>query len=170
MPHGKYARTESRAETFESPEDRLRRLDWLSRILDLAFPIPGTRFRIGLDGLLGLIPGVGDPVGAALSSYLIFEAARLGVPKLTLIRMIGNVAIESLVGIVPILGDIFDIAWKANVRNMALLRAHSGELNRRIRSPHQVVVLVVAALVVIFLILMTISMFTLRFLYQWITS
>lgn len=170
MANGKYARTESRGETSESPEDRLRRLDWLSRVLDLAFPIPGTSFRIGLDGLLGLIPGVGDPIGAALSSYLIFEAARLGVPKRTLLRMIGNVAIESLVGIVPILGDIFDIAWKANVRNMVLLRVHSGELTRHSRSPRQVVALVVTALIVIFFVLMAVSMITLRFIYQWVTS
>jgi hypothetical protein len=105
-------------------EDRLRRLDKLSRLLDNAFAIPGTRFRIGIDGILGLIPGIGDATGAALSIYLIFQAARLGLPVSTLLRMVGNVALETVVGAVPIVGDIFDIVWKANIRNMALLRGH----------------------------------------------
>jgi Domain of unknown function (DUF4112) len=107
--------------TTGSEEDRLRRLDRLSRLLDNAFAIPGTRFRIGLDGILGLIPGIGDATGAALS---IVQAARLGLPVSTLLRMVGNVALETVVGAVPIVGDIFDIVWKANIRNMALLRGH----------------------------------------------
>ena len=110
--------------TAGSEEDRLRRLDKLSRLLDNAFAIPGTRFRIGLDGILGLIPGIGDATGAALSIYLIVQAARLGLPVSTVLRMVGNVALETVVGAVPIVGDIFDIVWKANIRNMALLRGH----------------------------------------------
>jgi hypothetical protein len=110
--------------TAGSEEGRLRRLDKLSRLLDNAFAIPGTRFRIGLDGILGLIPGIGDATGAALSIYLIVQAARLGLPVSTLLRMVGNVALETVVGAVPIVGDIFDIVWKANIRNMALLRGH----------------------------------------------
>jgi hypothetical protein len=110
--------------TAGSEEDRLRRLDKLSRLLDNAFAIPGTRFRIGLDGILGLIPGIGDATGAALSIYLIVQAARLGLPVSTLLRMVGNVVLETAVGAVPIVGDIFDIVWKANIRNMALLRGH----------------------------------------------
>lgn len=110
--------------TAGSEEDRLRRLDKLSRLLDNAFAIPGTRFRIGLDGILGLIPGIGDATGAALSIYLIVQAARLGLPVSTLLRMVGNVALETVVGAVPIVGDVFDIAWKANIRNMALLRGY----------------------------------------------
>ena len=110
--------------TAGSEEDHLRRLDKLSRLLDNAFAIPGTRFRIGLDGILGLIPGIGDATGAALSIYVIVQAARLGLPVSTLLRMVGNVALETVVGAVPIVGDIFDIVWKANIRNMALLRGH----------------------------------------------
>jgi len=104
--------------------DRLRRLDRLSQLLDNAFAIPGTRFRIGLDGIIGLIPGIGDAAGAVLSIYVILQAARLGLPVSALLRMLGNVAIETVVGAVPIVGDIFDIVWKANIRNMALLRGH----------------------------------------------
>lgn len=110
--------------TAGSEADRLRRLDKLSRFLDSAFAIPGTRFRIGLDGIVGFIPGIGDAIGAALSIYLIYEAARLGLPVRALLRMAGNVALETVVGTVPIVGDIFDIVWKANIRNMALLRGH----------------------------------------------
>jgi hypothetical protein len=110
--------------TAGSEEDRLRRLDNLSRLLDNAFAIPGTRFQIGLDGILGLIPGIGDATGAVLSIYLIVQAAHLGLPVSALLRMVGNVALETVVGTIPIVGDIFDIIWKANTRNMALLRGH----------------------------------------------
>ncbi|MGH8585485.1 MAG: DUF4112 domain-containing protein [Gammaproteobacteria bacterium] len=121
--------------TTGSEGDRLRRLDKLSRLLDNAFAIPGTRFRIGLDGILGLIPGIGDATGAVLSIYLIFQAARLGLPVSALLRMVGNVALETVVGAVPIVGDIFDIAWKANIRNMALLRGHRPLAIAKARTP-----------------------------------
>ena len=110
--------------TAGSEADDLRRLDKLSQLLDNAFTIPGTRFRMGLDGIIGLIPGIGDAAGAVLSLYLIFQAARLGLPVSTLLRMVGNVALETVVGAVPVVGDIFDVVWKANIRNMALLRGH----------------------------------------------
>jgi uncharacterized protein DUF4112 len=154
----------------EPTTDRFRRLDWLSRILDTAWSIPGTPYRIGLDGVLGLIPGIGDPLGAVLSSYVIFEAARIGAPKHILLRMVGNVAVESLVGVIPVLGDVFDIVWKANVRNVALLRAHQGELLIHDRSPRQVILLIVVALFFILTGLIVVAVFTLRFLYQLVMS
>ena len=101
-----------------------RRLDRLRRFahqLDDSIPIPGTSYRIGYDALVGLIPGVGDVAGFLVSSYIIVEAARFRIPKATLFRMIANVAIETLVGSVPLLGDVFDAAFKANVRNLRLL-------------------------------------------------
>lgn len=104
--------------------DDLGHLNKISQLLDNAFAIPGTRFRIGLDGIIGLIPGIGDAAGAVFSIYVIFHAARLGLPVSALLRMVGNVALETVVGAVPIVGDIFDIVWKANTRNMALLRGH----------------------------------------------
>lgn len=103
---------------------QVHELERLGQVLNSAFAIPGTPFRIGLDGILGSIPGVGDTMGTALSTYIIFKAARLGVPKRVLLRMAGNVALEIMVGVVPIAGDIFDIAWKANMRNLTLLRTH----------------------------------------------
>ena len=152
-----------------SGDDRLRHLDWLGRLLDTAFPIPGTRYRIGLDGLLGLVPGIGDSLGTLLSSYIIFAAARLGVPKQVLLRMVGNVALEGLVGLVPILGDLFDIAWKANIRNLALLRAHAEDLDQQPRSQRQVLGLIAGVLLLVVIGLTVASVLLLRFLYQVIT-
>jgi len=154
-----------------SEESRLRRLDTLSRILDSAFPIPGTRLRVGLESLLGLIPGIGDTIGAVLSVYIIFEAARFGLPKRTLLRMIGNVAVEALVGVFPIVGDIFDIAWQANVKNMALLRAHRTDLARREeRSPRHITILFMVGLGLAVIGLLALSIFVLRLIYQFITA
>jgi len=155
---------------IEPTTDRFSRLDWLSRILDTAWSIPGTPYRIGLDGILGLIPGIGDPLGAMLSSYLIFEAARMGAPKHVLLRMVGNVAFESIVGVVPILGDVFDIAWKANVRNLALLRAHKDELFVHERSSRHIMMLIIVTLLFTLIGLVALSFFALRFLYQLLTS
>jgi hypothetical protein len=153
-----------------STRDRLHRLDWLSQLLDSAWSVPGTSYRIGLDGIIGLIPGIGDPLGTMLSSYLIFEAARMGAPTHILLRMVGNVAVESIVGVIPILGDIFDLAWKANVRNLALLRAHKDELIGRERSSRKIMMLIFGALLLIFLVFIAVSVFVLRFFYQLITS
>jgi hypothetical protein len=153
-----------------SDDNQIRRLDWLSRLLDTAFPIPGTHYRIGLDGLFGLLPGIGDSVGAVLSSYIIFVAARLGVPKHVLIRMVGNVALESFVGLIPILGDFFDIAWKANVRNVALLRANTLHLQRQLRSQRQILALIVVVMLLIVFGLGAVSILLLRFLYHVVTA
>lgn len=96
----------------------------LSRLLDTAFVIPGTGYRFGLDAVIGLVPGLGDAVSAVFSSYLVLQASRLGAPRSVVSRMIANVALDTLVGWVPVLGDLFDVAWKSNVRNMALLEQH----------------------------------------------
>lgn len=104
--------------------DALRRLGYL---LDNSIPIPGTRFRIGLDAIIGLVPGIGDLLGGALSLYLILQSARMGVPRALLGRMGWNVAVETVVGMVPLLGDLFDAGYKANLRNLALLQQHIEE-------------------------------------------
>ena len=93
----------------------------LARILDTAIRIPGTGIRFGLDSILGLIPGVGDLTGAALSGYIVLAAARLGVPPSVLARMILNLGVDTLVGSIPLLGDLFDVGFRANIRNAALL-------------------------------------------------
>lgn len=105
----------------EKSRKRLERLAWY---LDSSIKIPGLNARFGLDGLLGLVPGVGDTIGALVSSVVISEAAHLGAPKVLLLKMAVNVALDALVGTVPVLGDLFDFVWKANQRNVQLLNSY----------------------------------------------
>jgi hypothetical protein len=109
-------------------------LDLLSHVLDDWFRIPGTSIRVGIDGIIGLIPGVGDLLGGLASCIIVSAAWFRGVPTITVARMIANVAIEVFVGAVPFFGDLFDIAWKANRRNYKLL---SGSLDAAPRSTAQ---------------------------------
>jgi hypothetical protein len=102
----------------------LDRLDMLATAFDTAFILPGTNVRFGVESLLRLVPGVGDAIASVLSCYLLYEASRLGVPRLLLARMAANVALEGLIGAVPLAGDAFDVFFRANRRNVALLRAH----------------------------------------------
>lgn len=107
-----------------APERQAReRLSFLAWLLDSSIPLPGTRFTIGIDALIGLVPLLGDLIGVALSSFIVAEANRLGAPRALLTRMAVNVALEGVVGVVPLLGDVFDAAWKANQRNVRLLGA-----------------------------------------------
>jgi hypothetical protein len=98
-----------------------QRLAYVAWLLDSSIPIPGTRFTVGLDALIGLFPFIGDLIGVVLSSYILSEASRLGAPKSVLMRMTFNIGIEGVVGIVPFAGDLFDAAFKANQRNVKLL-------------------------------------------------
>ena len=95
-------------------------------MLDSAVVIPGTKIRIGADSILGIIPVVGDLGGAALSGYIVLTSARLGAPPSALLRMLINIAIDTVVGSVPVLGDMFDVGWRANMRNADLLESHLG--------------------------------------------
>jgi hypothetical protein len=104
----------------------LRRLERLAVLLDASILVPGTRFRFGLDPILGLFPGLGDFAGAALSGYIVYEAWRLGVPRWALVKMIANIGVEAAIGTVPVAGDVFDAAWKANLRNLDIVRRHVG--------------------------------------------
>jgi hypothetical protein len=105
--------------------DRLERLRRLGYLLDNSIPIPGTRFRIGLEAIIGLVPGVGDLVGGGFSLYIILQAARMGVPASLLARMGWNLLVDVVVGAIPFLGDLFDAGFKANMRNLALLDRHA---------------------------------------------
>jgi hypothetical protein len=100
------------------------RLEALAWVLDRAIRVPGTNFRVGLDGVLGLVPGIGDAITTALALWFVYEAHRINVPGHVIARMLGNVAIDSVVGAVPVVGDLFDFAFKANIRNLELLRRH----------------------------------------------
>lgn len=98
----------------------------MARLLDTAVRIPGTNLRFGLDPLLGLVPGLGDLAGAALAGHIVLVASRLGAPSSVIMRMIGNVAIDTFGGTIPFVGDLFDAGWKANTRNLELLDRHLG--------------------------------------------
>jgi hypothetical protein len=117
------ARTSEAARDID-PAARARNVRALARFLDSAISIPGTNWRIGFDAIVGVVPVVGDLIGGSLSAYIILEAARAEVPILTLARMLGNIGIDTLVGSVPAVGDVFDAAWKANLKNVALLERH----------------------------------------------
>ena len=113
--------------TAADPAARLARLRRLAWLIDAAFWLPGTRFRFGLNSVIGLLPVGGDAVLGALSLYIIYEASRLGVPKHKLARMLANVGVEVIGGSVPIIGDLFDMALKANLRNLAIIEQHVRE-------------------------------------------
>jgi Domain of unknown function (DUF4112) len=105
-----------------SHEQRLARLDAIAKLLDVAFILPGTNIRYGIDGIIGLIPVVGDIIATALSLWLVREARALGAPWHITARMLGNVAIQGVVGVVPVAGDAFDVLFRANMRNARMLR------------------------------------------------
>jgi Domain of unknown function (DUF4112) len=113
--------------------DRMRRLRQLAWLLDNSIPLPGG-FRIGLDAIVGLVPGVGDAISALVSAYIINEARSLGAPRSVLMRMMANVAIDTIVGAIPFAGDLFDAGFKANTRNLALLARYQLDPIRSRRS------------------------------------
>lgn len=150
-----------------SSERSLARARSLANLLDSSIPIPGTRRRIGLDPILGLVPFVGDFAGALLSGYIVLAAARAGLPILGLLRMIANVAIDTLAGSVPILGDVFDAAWKSNVMNVALFEKHlagnsaaarSSRSSRSSREIYRLGVMVLVVSAIVLLALLTLGM------------
>lgn len=104
-------------------EREVRKLRNLATGLDSAVPLPGG-YRIGLDGVIGLIPVVGDGLAAMMSTFIVYRAAQLGIPATQLIRMMANILIEVVVGIIPVIGDVFDFVWKANNKNLAILENH----------------------------------------------
>lgn len=108
-------------------KERLDRLAWY---LDSSIRLPGLNARVGIDPLIGLIPGIGDTLGAIMSSYILSEAARLGAPKSVLLKMAFNVVLDAFAGAVPIFGDVFDFAWKANQRNARIFGTY-------LENPHE---------------------------------
>lgn len=147
---------------------RLRSLRRLSRLLDNAIGIPGTRFRLGLDPILGLIPGGGDTAGLLLSSYIVLESARLGASKSILGQMVFNILLETVVGTVPVLGDIFDVTWKSNVRNIQLLEEHLQIARPYAAKNHAFAIFLLGLLFLAFIGCAVLSFFVLRAIVQWI--
>ena len=105
-------------------ETTMQRLDAIARLMDSAFTIPGTNVRFGLDAIVGLAPGIGDLLASGVSLYLVHAARQLGAPRHVIARMFWNVFLDTTLGSVPVIGDAFDVLFRANLKNMALLRAH----------------------------------------------
>lgn len=136
----------------------------LARMLDSAVRIPGTGILIGADSILGLVPVVGDIAGAALSGYIVLASARLGAPGATLARMLINLGVDTVIGSVPVLGDMFDVGWRANMRNVELLDRHLGASERSRRANRWVVAGVVAGLLAFAVGAVVIGVAVVRFL------
>jgi hypothetical protein len=114
-----------------SRRERVARMDALATLLDTAVVLPGTNIRFGLDALIGLVPGIGDTITTAMSLWIVHEAHQLGAPGHVIVRMLGNVALDSVVGAVPLIGDAFDVMWRSNRRNMRLLQEWLDREDRR---------------------------------------
>jgi hypothetical protein len=145
----------------KSPRAReLRRLAWL---LDESIPLPGG-YRIGIDGLVGLVPGLGDALGLAASTWILLRARRIGVPRVVMARMLGNALLDAAVGAIPVLGDLFDFAFKANSRNIGLMEQYlSDERQVRRESAVRIVLALAGGLLAIFVVLFLVFRFV-----QWI--
>jgi Domain of unknown function (DUF4112) len=148
----------------------LKRLRQLSRLMDNMITIPGTQVGVGLDPILGLLPIGGDFLGVILSCYIVVEAARIGVPRASLGRMVVNIIVDGLIGSFPMLGDLFDFAWKANTLNIQLLEEH-------LKSPHQTqkadkgfMLALVVGLMLVAIVLVIVPMIVIRWLWQALTG
>ncbi|HEY9693218.1 MAG TPA: DUF4112 domain-containing protein [Oculatellaceae cyanobacterium] len=145
---------------------KMKRLRSLTHILDNAIAIPGTRYRVGIDPILGLLPGAGDFIGTAFSGYIVLEAALMGLPRPTLIRMFYNIILDEIVGSIPVIGDFFDLGFKANVKNLALLEAHVATPQESKKADWLFILLLLGGLILFVVAITAISVFILRLLFQ----
>jgi len=139
-------------------------LDNLAYYLDGLFRVPGTGWKFGLDGLIGLVPNVGDTLTSVASFYILVAGVRYGVPKITLLRMAMNIAVDYLLGSVPVIGDAFDFVWKANQMNMDLIRTRASGKGTGKTSDYLFVFALIAALIV----LLVGSIFASLFILWWV--
>jgi hypothetical protein len=140
MPKGRLTRLRR---LTPAQEQRLAGLRRIAELLDNAFVLPGTSYRIGLDPIVGLLPGLGDLVSPLFTIGILLQARDLGVPKVVQARMLINSAIDSVLGVVPVIGDLFDFAWKANAKNLDLLELHAREERAGSRGDYAFVALMV---------------------------
>ncbi len=110
-------------------ETKVQAIESLAQLMDSQFPLPGTKLRIGVDTIVGLIPGIGDTLSLGIAGYIVFQSARLGVGMQNIMQMSLNIFIDWLIGLIPIIGDFFDIGWKGNLKNAAILRDHINGLS-----------------------------------------
>lgn len=147
--------------------ERLRSIQWL---FDQAFAIPGTKWRFGVDALLGLVPGLGDITGALVAVYALRVARNLGAPGVIQVHMLTNIALDALVGMIPVLGDLFDFAFKAQTRNLALLDAWMGTPQRATRRSRRGLILIPLAIVLVFATLTALGIWMLFILFHWLAG
>ncbi len=149
------------------PEEKQKRqgveplFRWLALIMDDLLRLPGTRFRFGLDPIIGLLPGIGDTSSSIISAIALIAAARRGLPKILLVRMSFNILINEIVGIIPIVGDAFSFWFKSNARNYELLKRHTASPQRARKSDWLFVSLILGALILILLISLAVSIWLL---------
>lgn len=149
----------------KGPEATAAGVSRVARLLDSAFRVPGTNIRFGLDSIIGLIPGGGDIAGAVMSSILVLMSMREGVPAPVLWRMVWNVIVDTLIGAVPLLGDLFDVAWKANTKNAELLERYVAHPEKTTTRSRWLGVLVVLALLAVVAAVLAATTFLLRALF-----
>jgi hypothetical protein len=145
----------------------LEQLRAITKLFDQAFTLPGTRWRFGLDGLIGLVPGLGDVAGAIVAAYALHVARKLNAPPVVQLRLLTNIAFDALIGIVPILGDLFDFAFKAQTRNLALLDAWVASPERTARRSRRGLLLIPIAIVIVFATVTALGVWLLVILFQW---
>lgn len=142
--------------------DDVRRVRVLARAMDSAIRIPGTGIRLGLDSIVGLVPGAGDLVSSVMSGYIVLASARMGVPPAVVARMILNLSVDTLVGTVPLLGDLFDVGFKANIRNAALLDRHLADPLTTRKTSRAAVLAAVAGVIMLGAAGVALAMFVVR--------
>lgn len=148
----------------------LARIRFLSQFLDNAVRVPGTTFRVGLDPFLGLIPGAGDVASVLISVYIVLESLRFRLPKETLIRMVSNLLTDTALGSIPVAGDVFDVVWKANARNLQLLEAHLQNPDPSRAADRLFVLGVILVLALLVLVVAVLALGSLRLLWWVLTG
>lgn len=148
---------------------KLGKLRRVSKLLDNAITIPGTKISFGLDPILGLLPGGGDTVTGGVAAYIVVEAARMGVPRDILWKMVGNILIDSFAGTIPVVGDLFDVGWKANVKNIELLEKHL-DVAKSSKSDKLFIIGLIFVLALIVLGFAVITFFTVTWFWQHVSK
>lgn len=149
----------------------LRRIRQIGHLLDNAIHIPGTSIRLGLDPILGLLPGGGDFLGMIFSAYVVLTAAQMGVPREVLTRMVSNIILDTVAGSVPLVGDLFDVAWKSNTKNIQLLHEHIGSTDAaQTAVDWRFMVVLMGGLFLVVLFILSLSVILVRWLVTLVTG
>lgn len=148
----------------------LDRLRAIARLFDQAFAVPGTKWRFGVDALFGLVPGLGDIVGAVVAVYALHVARTLRAPGAVQLHMLANIAVDALVGTVPVIGDLFDFVYKAQTRNLALLDAWVAAPGPTAKRSRRGLLLVPIAVLTVFILMTVFGIYMLYLLFSWLTG